>query len=137
MIRQVAGQVWVDIIQSKGSKQNQDNFLREFEAFRIDYARRKQALSAQYKGDLENPLYLSAKAALVGELNSTMLNYGFYEVLSDAELEDEKRDYLISEIKNQPLNSFVILLVAITNKFREDQGKPSLTEAQIKARLLA
>lgn len=135
-IRQVSRIKWNEIINSKGSQQARDQFLREFDDFRNDWAKRKQALTAQYKGKLQDPAYLAAKAALQAEAETALKEYGFYEEISEAQLDTEFHDNLLDAVKNRP--ALVLRIVtSITNYYRSQQGKTDLTEAQVKSRLLA
>lgn len=136
LVRQVSPAVWKAIVELKGTAEQQAAFLAEFEAYRNNYATRKQALSAQYKGDFENPAYIAARDALRSELESTMIGYGFYESLTEAQVDDANRSMIVSNIKNYP-TLILGIVTDVTNFYRSQNGKEELTEAQVRTRLLA
>lgn len=135
MIRQVDISTWNAIIASKGSIQNQDIFLREFNSFRDDWAKRKQILANEYKSDLTNADYLAAKTILQTEAETQLIQFGFYEEVSQIDLDDNIHDNIILAVKNHPA-LILRIMTSITNYYRSLLNKSKLTEYQVKTRLL-
>jgi|GEM_PF-6749089 len=139
MIRQISAPSWRALVASKGSQQEQDAFLRDVNAYREDWASRKQALTNAYKGNLQDPAYLAAKAALQAEAESRLLAYGFYEETTPEQDEAEEEDNLSDIIGSMPPARILKIVTRITNYFRSKQVPPkkALTIDQVRARLLA
>lgn len=136
MIRQISATAWQALVASKGSQQEQDNFLRAVDAYRNDWAGRKQALTAQYKDNLQDPAYLAAKAALQAEAEAQLLAHGYYEEVGQEQLNQIFQDKIVDAVKNRPA-IILTIVTRITNYYRGQQGKDPLTEAQVRSRLLA
>jgi hypothetical protein len=136
MLRQVRPVAWNALVASKGSQQAQDQFLREVSDYRNDWAKRKQALTAQYKGKLQDPAYLVAKANLQAEAETKLKGFGFYEEVTEAQLDTEFHDALIVAVKERPV-LVLRIVTSIANYYRQQQGKSELSELQVKTRILA
>lgn len=143
MIRQKSAADWRAWVESQGSLEEQLEFIAVVRAYRDDWAVRKQALTAQYKDNLQDPAYLAAKAVLQAEAETQLLSYGFYEEVSEDALDTEFVEQILEAVVERPL-LILRVVTRITNyyraqqeKHRAQQEKPALTEAQVRARLLA
>ena len=136
MIRQRSASAWRAIVASKGSQAEQEAFLQTVAAYRADWAVRKQALTAQYKDNLQDPAYLAAKAVLQTEAETQLLAYGFYEEVTEDALNTEFVEQILEAVVERPL-LILRVVTRITNYYRAQQEKPARTEAQVRARLLA
>ena len=70
------------------------------------------------------------------EAETQLLNYGFYEEVTEAELDTEFVENVREAVVERPL-LILRVITRITNYYRAQQEKPALTEAQVRARLLA
>jgi hypothetical protein len=143
MIRQKSAADWRAWVESQGSLEEQLEFIAVVRAYRDDWAVRKQALTAQYKDNLQDPAYLAAKAVLQTEAETQLLAYGFYEEVTEDDLNTEFVEQILEAVAARPL-LILRVVTRITNyyraqqeKHRAQQEKPALTEAQVRARLLA
>lgn len=136
MIRQKSAADWRAWVESQGSLEEQLEFLAVVRAYRDDWAIRKQALTAQYKDNLQDPAYLAAKATLQAEAETQLLAYGFYEEVTETEQETEFVEQIHDAVLERPL-LVLRVITRITNYYRSQQEKPALTEAQVRTRLLA
>jgi hypothetical protein len=136
MIRQKSAADWRAHVESQGSLEEQLKFLAVVRAYRDDWAVRKQALTAQYKDNLQDPAYLAAKAVLQTEAETQLLAYGFYEEVTEDALSTEFVEQILEAVVERPL-LILRVVTRITNYYRAQQEKPALTEAQVRARLLA
>lgn len=136
MIRQKSAADWRAWVESQGSLEEQLEFIAVVRAYRDDWAVRKQALTAQYKDNLQDPAYLAAKAVLQTEAETQLLAYGFYEEVTEDALSTEFVEQILEAVVERPL-LILRVVTRITNYYRARQEKPALTEAQVRARLLA
>lgn len=136
MIRQKSAADWRAWVESQGSLEEQLEFIAVVRAYRDDWAVRKQALTAQYKDNLQDPAYLAAKAVLQTEAETQLLAYGFYEEVTEDALNTEFVEQILEAVVERPL-LILRVVTRITNYYRARQEKPALTEAQVRARLLA
>lgn len=144
MIRQKSAADWRAWVESQGSLEEQLEFIAVVRAYRDDWAVRKQALTAQYKDNLQDPAYLAAKAVLQTEAETQLLAYGFYEEVTEDALNTEFVEQILEAVVERPL-LILRVVTRITNYYRAQQEKPdraqqeklALTEAQVRARLLA
>ena len=145
MIRQKSAADWRAWVESQGSLEEQLEFIAVVRAYRDDWAVRKQALTAQYKDNLQDPAYLAAKAVLQTEAETQLLAYGFYEEVTEDALSTEFVEQILEAVVERPL-LILRVVTRITNYYRAQQEKPALTaqqekpaltEAQVRARLLA
>jgi hypothetical protein len=136
MIRQKSAADWRAWVESQGSLEEQLEFIAVVRAYRDDWAVRKQALTAQYKDNLQDPAYLAAKAVLQTEAETQLLAYGFYEEVTEDDLNTEFVEQIREAVVERPL-LILRVVTRITNCYRAQQEKPALTEAQVRARLLA
>lgn len=143
MIRQKSAADWRAWVESQGSLEEQLEFIAVVRAYRDDWAVRKQALTAQYKDNLQDPAYLAAKAVLQTEAETQLLAYGFYEEVTEDALSTEFVEQILEAVVERPL-LILRVVTRITNYYRAQQDyyraqqeKPALTEAQVRARLLA
>lgn len=136
MIRQKSAADWRAWVESQGSLEEQLEFIAVVRAYRDDWAVRKQALTAQYKDNLQDPAYLAAKAVLQTEAETQLLAYGFYEEVTEDALSTEFVEQILEAVVERPL-LIPRVVTRITNYYRAQQEKPALTEAQVRARLLA
>jgi hypothetical protein len=143
MIRQKSAADWRAWVESQGSLEEQLEFIAVVRAYRDDWAVRKQALTAQYKDNLQDPAYLAAKAVLQTEAETQLLAYGFYEEVTEDDLNTEFVEQIREAVVERPL-LILRVVTRITNYYRAQQEesrspglKPALTEAQVRARLLA
>lgn len=136
MIRQKSAADWRAWVESQGSLEEQLEFIAVVRAYRDDWAVRKQALTAQYKDNLQDPAYLAAKAVLQTEAETQLLAYGFYEEVTEDALSTEFVEQIREAVVERPL-LIPRVVTRITNYYRAQQEKPALTEAQVRARLLA
>lgn len=136
MIRQKSAADWRAWVESQGSLEEQLEFIAVVRAYRDDWAVRKQALTAQYKDNLQDPAYLAAKAVLQTEAETQLLAYGFYEEVTEDALSTEFVEQILEAVVERPL-LILRVVTRITNYYRAQQEKPARTEAQVRARLLA
>jgi len=136
MIRQKSAADWRAWVESQGSLEEQLEFIAVVRAYRDDWAVRKQALTAQYKDNLQDPAYLAAKAVLQTEAETQLLAYGFYEEVTEDALSTEFVEQIREAVVERPL-LIPRVVTRITNYYRAQREKPALTEAQVRARLLA
>lgn len=136
MIRQKSAADWRAWVESQGSLEEQLEFIAVVRAYRDDWAVRKQALTAQYKDNLQDPAYLAAKAVLQTEAETQLLAYGFYEEVTEDALSTEFVEQILETVVERP-RLILRVVTRITNYYRAQQEKPALTEAQVRARLLA
>lgn len=136
MIRQKSAADWRAWVESQGSLEEQLEFIAVVRAYRDDWAVRKQALTAQYKDNLQDPAYLAAKAVLQTEAETQLLAYGFYEEVTEDALSTEFVEQILEAVVERP-RLILRVVTRITNYYRAQQEKPALTEAQVRARLLA
>lgn len=136
MIRQKSAADWRAWVESQGSLEEQLEFIAVVRAYRDDWAVRKQALTAQYKDNLQDPAYLAAKAVLQTEAETQLLAYGFYEEVTEDALSTEFVEQIREAVVERPL-LILRVVTRITNYYRAQKEKPALTEAQVRARLLA
>ncbi|MDI9416544.1 MAG: hypothetical protein QM438_02170 [Euryarchaeota archaeon] len=136
MIRQKSAADWRAWVESQGSLEEQLEFIAVVRAYRDDWAVRKQALTAQYKDNLQDPAYLAAKAVLQTEAETQLLAYGFYEEVTEDALSTEFVEQILEAVVERPL-LILRVVTRITNYYRAQREKPALTEAQVRARLLA
>ena len=140
MIRQKSAADWRAWVESQGSLEEQLEFIAVVRAYRDDWAVRKQALTAQYKDNLQDPAYLAAKAVLQTEAETQLFAYGFYEEVTEDALSTEFVEQILEAVVERPL-LILRVVTRITNYYRAQQEKPALkpalTEAQVRARLLA
>ncbi len=136
MIRQKSAADWRAWVESQGSLEEQLEFIAVVRAYRDDWAVRKQALTAQYKENQQDPAYLAAKAVLQTEAETQLLAYGFYEEVTEDALSTEFVEQILEAVVERPL-LILRVVTRITNYYRAQQEKPALTEAQVRARLLA
>ena len=146
MIRQKSAADWRAHVESQGSLEEQLEFIAVVRAYRDDWAVRKQALTAQYKDNLQDPAYLAAKAVLQTEAETQLLAYGFYEEVTEDALSTEFVEQILEAVVERPL-LILRVVTRITNYYRAQQEKPALTgaqqekpaltEAQVRARLMA
>ena len=136
MIRQKSAADWRAWVESQGSLEEQLEFIAVVRAYRDDWAVRKQALTAQYKDNLQDPAYLAAKAALQTEAETQLLSYGFYEEVTEAEQETEFVENIQEAVVERPL-LILRVITRITNYYRAQREKPALTETQVRTRLMA
>lgn len=136
MIRQKSAADWRAWVESQGSLEEQLEFIAVVRAYRDDWAVRKQALTAQYKDNLQDPAYLAAKAVLQTEAETQLLAYGFYEEVTEDALSTEFVEQILEAVVERPL-LILRVVTRITNYYRAQKEKPALTEAQVRARLLA
>ena len=136
MIRQKSAADWRAWVESQGSLEEQLEFIAVVRAYRDDWAVRKQALTAQYKDNLQDPAYLAAKAALQTEAETQLLSYGFYEEVTEAEQETEFVENIREAVVERPL-LILRVITRITNYYRAQREKPALTETQVRTRLMA
>jgi hypothetical protein len=136
MIRQKSAADWRAWVESQGSLEEQLEFIAVVRAYRDDWAVRKQALTAQYKDNLQDPAYLAAKAVLQTEAETQLLAYGFYEEVTEDALSTEFVEQILEAVVERP-PLILRVVTRITNYYRAQQEKPALTEAQVRARLMA
>lgn len=136
MIRQKSAADWRAWVESQGSLEEQLEFIAVVRAYRDDWAVRKQALTAQYKDNLQDPAYLAAKAVLQTEAETQLLAYGFYEEVTEDALSTEFVEQILEAVVERPL-LILRVVTRITNYYRDQREKQALTEAQVRARLLA
>lgn len=127
---QVSARSWSNHIRSKGSKQKQDKFLREFNDYRKDYELRKTALTRKFKGDFDNPSYVKARAAIQEELEQRMTEFGFYEYVDVENLSVvDTFDRLSFDVTrcsfDYPVRGLDLALIAL-NVYRKSVGKRAL-----------
>jgi hypothetical protein len=136
MIRQKSAADWRAWVESQGSLEEQLEFIAVVRAYRDDWAVRKQALTAQYKDNLQDPAYLAAKAVLQTEAETQLLAYGFYEEVTEDALSTEFVEQILEAVVERPL-LILRVITRITNYYRAQSEMPALSEAQVRARLMA
>ncbi len=73
---------------------------------------------------------------LQAEAETTLLGYGFYQEVSEEDLDLEFHDSVIEMVKSRPA-LILKIVTSITNYYRGVAGKLPLDEKEIKTRLLS